>query len=175
MSGTALLGVIAAAAQLAEYSLEIISLIAKQYTKHQRFLNRFQSHQINFHDLISIAGEIQKNTALHTNFSAEKLNTTLDEAKRLSVLVSHECSDPTRLSVKIYWIWIGYSNEDIIVEGLNRLEKQKSGLHLRISATHARISSENTNLLRGIQESLTGSSVMSQPSSNSHKKMVHSV
>ena len=174
MSGTELLGVIAAAAQLVEYSLKIVSSIIKQYNKHQRFLEKFKSHQINFHDLITIAADIKENSALHTNFIIEKLNTTLNEAKQLFTLLSHGCG-PTRLSVKTYWAWIRNSGEDTILEGLKRLEKQKAGLHLRISVTQARISSENTSLLKDIQESLAGLSFMSHSHGSDERRKKISV
>jgi len=168
MSGAEVLGVVAAATQLVEYALKIVSSIAKEYTKHQRFSEKAQSHQINFQDLIGIAGYIQQNTALHTRFISEKLNTTLYEAERLLGLLNQECHNPTKHSVKKYWIWIGSNSEDVISEGLKRLEKQKTSLHLRISVAQAGISSQNTLLLKDIQESLTTLSAMPSGSGSRH-------
>jgi hypothetical protein len=148
MAALVILGVAASAAQLAEYSLSIVSFITRICNKVRDAPRQYQEYEIELKLLIYTARGIGQNPALQTADIQYHLDATLVDVEALqSILCRLAVNVPRRSLKRKYWNAIKGSDEIKISFHLECLHRKNTGLLLCISAVHA-------TQLSNVQESL---------------------
>lgn len=148
MAALVVLGVAASAAQLAEYSLSIVSFITRFCNKVRDAPRQYREYEIELKLLIYTARGIGQNLALQTADIQYHLDATLVDVEALqSILCSLAVNAPRRSLKRKYWNAITASDELKISFHLESLHRKNTGLLLCISAVH-------TTQLSNVQGSL---------------------
>lgn len=144
MSGAESLGIIAAATQLAAYSIKIVLHLDSFYAELRSTPIRTRQHLNQVKELIDTANLIQQHKSLRSPLINAKLQSTLSEARSLYGILEESSAKYTAKSIWKYWAVLKGADEHKILTSLNRLEREKSALRLCISIIH-------TDLLVDIQ------------------------
>jgi len=164
MSGIEVIGLLASAAQLAFYTINISDLVSEIYHRVQNAPKRIQEHIQQIGQLISTARLIEKHELLQTDNINAHIISTLHQAKLLSATLDKVKGEYLQRSpLRRYWKLIKGGTEREILANFERLEKEKSSLLLCISIVH-------TDLLGNIRGNLDLSTDRSSVSMPSDKK-----
>ena len=144
MSGIELLGILASATQLADYSIRIASAISEIYKRVKNAPERIRQYSVQIDELSRTASLIGKHPQLQTDSVHAHLKSTLREAEHLFRVLERVQEVYTRKSVQRYWKSLQGWKEKEIIATFDRLEQEKTALALSIAVIH-------TNLLCSIE------------------------
>ena len=159
MSGLEVLGAVASAAQLAAYSIKIARFLGDIYGKAQNHHHQITVHISLINQLIDTAIRIQQNESLRLTFIDSQLQSTLSEARSLSIFLEKLSAGYTGHWVQRSWTIVRGASEREVLTRLERLEKAKMTLALCISLAQ-------TDLLLDIKSTLSKA-----PTSDINKKI----
>lgn len=145
-----ILGVLASASQLVQYTLKISAAISAVHDRVQNGSElRKGAEQVK--QLLDTAIQIQQNPQVHNFSLLRHLASATDEAKQLLELLEKLSADYSQgsLSERYYKAARGAKYERKIASGFRRLEQEKTSLLFRISVA-------NTERLSSIQIEVTG-------------------
>ena len=136
MSGIEVLGAFASAAQVAAYMLKFTTLLTHVYERLQHAPARVARHGEQIQRLIDITLLIRENPSLHTKIILRHLESTLAQATSLQTLLDKLLVQYTQhSSLRRYWRALTSSKEDQVLEALQDLEREKTGLSLCLAAS----------------------------------------
>ena len=147
MSGAVAIGIIAAASQLAAYSIKIVLQLDDFCAEVRSTPIRTRQHLNQVKELIETANLIGQHKSLQLPAVNAKLQSTLFEAQLLYGILKEASARYTANSVWRHWAVLRGVDEQKILTSLNKLEREKSALKLCITIVH-------TDLLLGIQGSI---------------------
>lgn len=141
------LGIIAAATQLAAYSIKIVLHLDSFYAELRSTPIRTRQHLNQVKELIDTANLIQQHKSLRSPVINAKLQRTLSEEWSLYDILEESSAKYSAKSICKYWAVLKGADEHKILTSLKQLEREKSALRLCISIIH-------TDLLVDIQDTI---------------------
>ena len=133
MSGIEIVGLLASAGQLLSYSFKITRSLNEIYQRVQDAPKRISQLSIQIKQLINTTQLIQERQVLQTALVLTHINATLVQAESLCTILEQLTEDYSRGSIRRYWKILTATKEKEILANFDRLEKEKSALHLCIS------------------------------------------
>jgi len=141
-------GLIASAAQLAQYSIKI-SCLVHEINKRVHGANRLQEYDAQIRQLLETTLQIRQSDGAHSNAVGQQINSCRAEAEDLHLLLEQVLADYTIGSLgRRYCKAVTGIRESNIAEGFKKLERAKTSLIVSISIS-------NTEKLASIQEGVT--------------------
>lgn len=144
MSGIEIVGLLASASQLVVYSIKITTCLADICQRVKDAPLRIEQHSDQIRHLVSIARFVEEHHLLQTAHVQAQINATLEQAKTLLETLEQLTEDYSRGTIRKYWKILRGAKEKEILANFDRLEKEKTALHLCIVLVH-------TDLLGNIQ------------------------
>jgi hypothetical protein len=133
----AVVGVAASAAQLIEYSLKIIGMVAEIYSRIRDAPKRIVQYTTQINQIIAACRAIQEYKSLDTPLIDDQIRSIFGELKHLDLALTGIRRDYTAGSKsKRAWKTIVSNKEKSIVTCFERLEKEKTALILCINVVH---------------------------------------
>jgi hypothetical protein len=133
-SGLDVLGAVAAASQLAEQCLKIISLISELYIKIRDAPESMRKDAVQIQQLVDITRLIEKTTSLQTALVDSILRVCVTEATEVIRILNKACVAVGEGHVKKLWrAAFGLTKERAILAHFAKLEQGKSTLALCIA------------------------------------------
>jgi hypothetical protein len=133
MTGLEVLGALAAASQLTEQGLKIISFISELYSKVCEAPESMRKQSVQVEQLIDIARLIEHNPPLQTDFVESILRRCVGEAAKLQEIMRKISTDAGDGRVRKLWKTLdGVTKEKRILALFANLEREKSSLALCI-------------------------------------------
>jgi hypothetical protein len=157
VSGLEALGAVAAASQLAEQGLKIISMISELYIKIRDAPESMRKDALQIQQLVDIAGLIEKTTSLQTAMVDSILRVCVAEATEVKRILDKACVAVGEGYVKKLWRAVfGLTKEKTILAHFAKLEQGKSTLALCIATIDSSVYAfSNTPLRPFVKFSLT--------------------
>lgn len=138
MSGLAILGAAASAAQLAAYATSILVFIAGIYDRINGIPEQYKEYEIQLKLLINIAQNIEQVPALQVPYLQCHLEATLEEVRSLqAILCSPKSGILKRPGPCTYWKFAIGAEQKRISALLDRLHFKNTGLVLCINSVNS--------------------------------------
>ncbi|KAI9806988.1 MAG: hypothetical protein M1833_002646 [Piccolia ochrophora] len=165
MSGLEIVGVLASAAQLANYCVKITISITELYRSVREAPKRIKPRENQIRQLIHTTEQIKQHRVLQTAVVQCHIHATLVEATALYEILDQTARQYSRGAIRRYWKVLSASKERLIDESFDKIEREKSALTLCITTIH-------TSLLCSIQGGvdLLGGSLPVMPRQKSSDK-----
>jgi hypothetical protein len=137
MSGFEIIGVISSITQLLDFGLKLTSLVTEVYSRVKEAPERIAIHTAQIRRLVDTARLIERSSELQKPIVDIHLTAILTEAKGLQCILERTVADYSKGSrKKRAWNALVGGEEKRILNGFDRLEKEKSALILCINLIH---------------------------------------
>ena len=136
MSGAEVLGIIAGAAQLIDYTISITNLISDIYRRVKNAPKKIQQQFNQIRQFIDLAERIKQHPQLQVASVNDQINSALDQARSVAKVLEKVKAGYSHGSIQRYWKILRSSRDKEILESLTRLENEKTALILCIQFIH---------------------------------------
>jgi hypothetical protein len=149
MSGVEVVGIIASAAQLAQYGLLFIGFLSATHEKIRDAPGEIEQHLSQIHQLLGIIDYIQQSTSPQNPIVLTNLDFIHRQAKQLADVLNRILRRYRKSSIKFYWQIVRGREEKQISAIFGNLEKTKSALTLYVASSQKDLLDDiNTSLAR---------------------------